>query len=148
MTHKITGAEETYRSLFRGNKEHCIKKAEDLYDVIEMADNCDECDMEDMKNKYADFIIFAGSALRYGYLGRVISRSEFIQEHLHIDELSELFVEYFYICEYYHNNDCPEAELEEARCQMQLSGYKLIAMIDDLADSLAFFVIKMKREEE
>lgn len=148
MTHKITGAEETYRSLFRGNKEHCIKKAEDLDYVIEMADNCAECDMEDMKNKYADFIIFAGSALRYGYLGRVISRSESIQEHLHIDELSELFGEYFYICEYCDNNDCPEAELEEARWQMQLSGDKLTAMMDDLADSLAFFVIKMKREEE
>ncbi len=148
MTHKITGAEETYRSLFRGNMEHCIKKAEDLDDVIEMAYNCAECDMEDMKNKYADFIIFSGSALRYGYLGRVITRSEFIQEHLNIDELSELFGEYLYICECYPNNDCPEAELEEARCQMQLSGDKLIARIDDLADSLAFFVIKMKREEE
>lgn len=127
---------ETYQVWFRDCKDYCVNYSEEIDDAIEMANIGDECDMKDMKNKYADFIIFAGSALRYGYLGRVISRSEFIQEHLHIDELSELFEEYFYICEYYHNNDCPEAELEEARCQMQLSGDKLIAMIDDMAERI------------
>lgn len=159
---------ETYQEWFLEQKTRCISQSEELDDAIEMANSGDAYimevkkteagtmlinsgdvyNMEGMKVKYADFIVLAISALRYGYFGRVISRPEFIQEHLHIAELSELYEEYVRMCNYYYNGDVPAAKLEEAYSDMKSDGNTLITMIDDLADSLAFFVIKMKREEE
>lgn len=138
----------TYQEWFLKQKTRCISQAEELDDAIEMANSGDAYNMEGMKVKYADFIVLAISALRYGYFGRVISRPEFIQEHLHIAELSELYEEYVRMCNYYYNGDIAAAKLEEAYSDMKSDGNTLITMIDDLADSLAFFVIKMKREEE
>lgn len=138
----------TYQEWFLEQKTRCISQAEELDDAIEMANSGDAYNMEGMKVKYADFIVLVISALRYGYFGRVISRPEFIQEHLHIAELSELYEEYVRMCNYYYNGDIPAAKLEEAYSDMKSDGNTLITMIDDLADSLAFFVIKMKREEE
>ena len=111
---------------------------------IMLINSGDAYNMDGMKVKYADFIVLAISALRYGYLGRVISRPEFIQEHLHIAELSELYEEYVRMCNYYYNGDVPAAKLEEAYSDMKSDGNTLITMIDDLTDSLAFFVIKLK----
>lgn len=138
----------TYQEWFLEQKTRCISQAEEIDDAIEMANSGDAYNMEGMKVKYADFIVLAISALRYGYFGRVISRSEFIQEHLHIAELSELYEEYVRMFNYYYNGDIPTTKLEEAYSDMKSDGNTLITMIDDLADSLAFFVIKMKREEE
>ena len=97
----------TYQEWFLEQKTRCISQAEELDDAIEMANSGDAYNMEGMKVKYADFIVLAISALRYGYFGRVISRSEFIQEHLHIAELSELYEEYVRMCNYYYNGDIP-----------------------------------------
>lgn len=141
----IPKAKITYQEWFLEQKTRCISQAKELDDAIETANSGYAYNMEGMKVKYADFIVLAISALRYGYFGRVISRPEFIQEHLHIAKLSELYEEYVRMCNYYYNGDIPAAKLEEeAYSEMKSDGNTLITMIDDLADSLAFFVIKLK----
>lgn len=139
---------ETYQVWFRDCKDYCVNYSEELDDAIEMANIGDAYNMEGMKAKYADFMVYAVKALSYGYLGRIISRQEFIYAHLHIAKLSDLFSTYVKDVEHYYNGKFPAEQLDKVRNDLSYGGRRLFAMIDDLADSLAFFVIKMKREEE